>query len=258
MEADGEEDEATTPDGTSEAVTSPPEPITIPILRSALWMVATSVVLLVAHVIVTLLASDVPAERTYSFKQFHRLFNVAGEGNIPTWWSQSLLLLAAGAVLVRAIIARSDRERDTRYWIALVPVFVYLSIDEGSAIHELAMDPVRDWLGIGSGFLAYAWVVPFGFATLVFAAIFVRFLIRLPSLGRLWIALGGIIYVVGALGFEMVGARYGPELSGRNHGLLMVVEEGLENAGIIAFLVGVGFCLQGATASRSRSFRVVR
>lgn len=130
------------------------------------------------------------------------LWNVDAEVSIPTWFAQSLLIVAAGLLF---LIAKSTR-RDRLYWYILVGVMIFLSIDEGASIHELLITPMRGLLNIEMGPLYYTWVVVYGLGLGVAGLFFVRFYVRLGRKTRWLLAVSLAVFLVGALGMEMVGA----------------------------------------------------
>jgi hypothetical protein len=153
------------------------------------------------------------------------------EGNVPTWFSSSLLLacaIAAGAIARDAATWR-------RHWWGVAVVFGYASMDEAAEIHE--------HLGglIGThGVLYFDWVV-FAVAVLILLSVlYLRFVIALPRATRLGLIVAGILYIGGAVGMELpLGwwtERFGNE--GLGYALIDWFEEILEMIGAtLALLV---------------------
>jgi len=172
-------------------------------------------------------------------------FDLNSENNIPTWYSSSALLLASALLAMIALVKLQWQETYARHWVVLAVIFLFLSMDEAASIHEkgselalLIMPSLVDF-GYLSRYLYFAWVVfgvPF---VLLFSLAYLRFLIHLPAKTRSLFVLAGIIYVGGALGVEMLGARdfylYG---EGRPlvHSMLILWEEGFEMFGIVVFI----------------------
>lgn len=159
------------------------------------------------------------------------------EVSIPTWWSQTQLLIAAALL---AYIARWSTRR--RYWIALSAIFVVMSLDEGSSLHELlAAGDVREALGIpDSGPLALTWYVPIGVVVLVLVAVFLRFYLRLPGATRLGLAVAAVLFVGGSVGVEMISSDFltndDHSPHSRTYTALTAAEEGLEILGVTALI----------------------
>lgn len=167
------------------------------------------------------------------------LFDIGVDGNVPTVYSGFAMLVC---VLLLALIAHGSRLNhsiDSWYWIGLMLVFLFLSIDELAALHERLIYPLRDRFH-ASGALYYTWVVPYGAAALAFALAYVRFLTRLPPKTARLFVLAGSTYVAGAVGLEMVGGWYlSAQVDQHRDGIFIVlqtIEEGLEMFGIVVFL----------------------
>lgn len=173
-------------------------------------------------------------------KGFIPLFHVATEGNVFTYFSALLLLLAA---LLLGWIGRSASLRGepfARHWTALAVFFVLLSVDDATAVHERLIVPVRELLGLG-GLLYFAWVIPGALLVLAVAAAFFRFFRRLPRDARRHFALGAAFFVGGAIGMELLGGLHyeGHGDQTVTYSVLTTVEESMELAGILVFLRGL-------------------
>jgi hypothetical protein len=172
------------------------------------------------------------------FVQFVRLFSVAREANIPTWFT-AIMLFSAAALL--SGIAEDERQqgkrRFLRHWWVLAVGFLYMSLDEVAMIHELTMRPLRDLLHT-RGLLYDAWLIPASVIVVLVPVAYARFLTDLPSRIRLGFILSGAIYVAGALGIEFVGSYltdYHPE-ERLLRGAFATLEEFLEMSGIVLFV----------------------
>lgn len=162
--------------------------------------------------------------------------NVDAEASLPTWASSMGLLLAAGLML--GISFNADRWR--RYWLGLSLLFVALSIDEAVAFHEKTVEPLRDALDLGGVFF-FAWVIPAGIAVAVLALILRRFLWAIDPPERWILMLAAVLYVGGALGFELIGGAIADSQGQRNvtYVTVVTIEELLEMVGIVVFLFGL-------------------
>src|SRR5262245_49102953 len=86
------------------------------------------------------------------------LFSANAESTIPTWFSVLLIFMAA---VLLGIIAKGKWELGDRFkydWMALSIIFIYLSMDEGAAIHEIIVDPLQA-IFHPTGYLAFGWQV---------------------------------------------------------------------------------------------------
>ena len=143
------------------------------------------------------------------------------------------------ASLLLLIIGAKHRSNGTNYvpWLALAVIFLFLAVDETAKIHERFLIPVRTAFDL-TGLLYDAWVVPYGIAVVVFVIAFSRFLFRLPKETTRWFIASGAIYVTGALGFEMLGAKYVESYGEENivYAMIYTCEELLEMFGIALFV----------------------
>ena len=168
------------------------------------------------------------------------------EHSLPAWYS-SVLMLGIGAVL--ALIARLLRReggRDTRRWSLLALIFVAMAVDEAVSFHEVLIDPVRNLVN-GSGIFHFAWVIPGAIGVFALGLYFLPFLLRLPRRVSWLFVASGALYVGGALGLEMVGGAMADAFGTASPAYIaaFVVEEGLEIAGLTAFLLSL-FAFIGA------------
>ena len=162
-----------------------------------------------------------------------RLFDLAREGNVPTW-VQSYTLLGCGALAALVAFAEWQHRSPFRVHWALTALFcVYLSADEAASIHEMAVRPLRSAFHTG-GLLYYPWIVVGAAAALAVAVASHRFIRSLPPRTRRTVIIAAVVYVTGALGVEALGGMYAETHGQRNltYGLITTVEETLEMAGM--------------------------
>ena len=168
-------------------------------------------------------------------EQFTLLFDFDYERNIPSFFSTILLFTSA---LLLLTLTMSIKERGEHfYWMGLTAIFFFLTIDEFASIHEELIPIVRNSLGT-SGYLHFAWVIPYGVGVLVIGAIYLRHLLRLPAAVRNLLVISAILYVGGALGFEMLGAKLADHsgIKTLSYAMLYTIEESLEMLGISVFI----------------------
>ncbi len=120
-----------------------------------------------------------------------RLFDLNKEANIPTWYS-SLILFISSCLLFFISYYKGNKDSNQKYWKVLAIIFLYLSVDESSSIHETLNNPVRSLLHL-SGIFYWSWIVPAAFVLVILFFYFFRFL------------LSATIFVIGAMGLEMIG-----------------------------------------------------
>ncbi|WP_299040072.1 hypothetical protein [uncultured Pseudokineococcus sp.] len=205
--------------------------------RALLWLLLPIAVLLVlASFSATLVG--LASAGTDPFVGYERLMAalaVDAETTIPAWFSVSLLLLCA---LLLVDVARTTRLEGSRWrwhWAALAVVFAYMSMDEGSRLHETGSS-VLEAAGIDTG-LRFGWVALAIPVMLVFLVLMIPFLLALPRRTALRFVLAGTVFVGGAVGMEFAGG-WAWDTAGEQSALyagISSVEELLEMVGAILF-----------------------
>lgn len=166
-----------------------------------------------------------------------RLFNLSEEGNVPTWFSATTLLLCAALLGITWRVVRAAGEQYTRHWAGLALMFLFMAVDEGASIHELLILPLRS-LFAAERALYFAWVIPYGIAVAFFALAYLRFLRALPRRTGLLMLAAGLLFVAGALGMEML-SPYIYDWTGEVSlpmFVMLLVEETLEMLGVAVFI----------------------
>lgn len=196
---------------------------------------------------------------SYSYDESHlktliNLFDVDMEQNIPTFYSSFQLVLASGLLLV---IAKTSRLLDKSFWpwYGLSAIFLFLSIDEFVSLHEHLTNITRNLLHT-SGYFYYAWVIPYTVALFTLLAVYFRFLLKLPKRSLILFVASGILFVTGAIGFELLG---GHEDQINGDGTFIYVfdalfEEGLEMIGIALFIYALLDYIENTYEKLSISF----
>ncbi len=196
------------------------------------------------------------------------MFNMAFEGNVPTYFTSLTMVCCATLLIAIGLATRARHAPYALHWIGLGVIFVYLSFDELLQLHERLIEPVRTSLGL-SGALFFAWVVPYAVLLGALVVLYAGFLLHLPR-RTMWLIVGaGIIYVSGAVGVEMLGAPFyeaiGYEQIRRAPAvltaspwltLLQTVEELLEMAGLVAFIYALTSYM--SESADGFSLRIVR
>lgn len=202
------------------------------VVRGALWVIVPGLVL----------ASTAGQYAHYVLGHDHvfgavERFSLDGEGNVPSWYSATTLLICAALLGFIAAARRQTGDRWWRHWGALSVLFLYLSIDEGASLHELAVEPVRNLLGVG-GYLYWAWVIPGMVAVGLIGVSYRRFVRALPRETRRRFLWAAGLFVGGALGMEMLSGPWAEAHGRRNAGfaVFFTIEETLELAAVAIFL----------------------
>jgi hypothetical protein len=187
---------------------------------------------------------------------FGRQLNLNNENNIPTWYSSSALLLSA---MLLTVIGLAKKQGDNPYafhWLGLAGIFFYLSLDEAASLHEMTMPLLKPLLkadGYIHGLLYYPWVILGAIFMLIIALAYLRFLTALPLQTKYLFVTAGTLYVGGALGIEILGARYNYIQGTENftYAIFVVAEEGFEMIGIVIFIYAL-LCYLGSSLSSLR------
>jgi hypothetical protein len=186
-------------------------------------------------------------------RAFARLAIVDSENNLPTFFNFTLLVgvLFLLTFLTLRALAAGDRWRG--YWLGLVLLFLVLAYDEAGQLHE-ELIKLMGWFMIASGYLYFSWVIPAGIFVLAVGLAYLRFVLALPRLEGSLSILGGGLYLVGAIGTEMVGGnhawQHGMEVPA--YMLIATVEEAFEMLGLIFF----GYALLRLVSDRDGMIRL--
>ena len=191
------------------------------------WLVTgfalTAFALLLVHSVITLYHYQIEELEWIPWRQ---LFDVDEENNLPTWFSGFLLGVTSFWIWIAAEDKRRTSDRWWIHWKALALGFFVLSIDEIAGLHE-SFNTVTD----------ATWAIPGGILALLVGLTFFSFLWSLPTATRNAFFLAGCIYVGGAVGVEILGAPMDADTMTYN--LTTVVEEGMEMAGVLLFLMAL-------------------
>ena len=118
-------------------------------------------------------------------------------------------------------------------------MFLYLAADEAASLHELFIPPGGELLGKDRpGIFFYAWVIPYGALVVGLGIYFLGFFLRLPMATKVRFFLAGVLYVGGALGFEMIEGVEDQLYGHKNdaYAVMATIEEGMEMVGVIVFI----------------------
>ena len=135
-----------------------------------------------------------------------RLFRLGSEDNVPTWVSALLLLLASLLIALVALQHKTHKLPMRLRWKFLAGIFLFLSIDEAGAIHDLVYLNLAQRFGSPEGLFHYTWVIPYGILCVFFLVAYLPLLAYLPARTRRLFVVAGLVYVGAALGLEMTAA----------------------------------------------------
>jgi len=165
------------------------------------------------------------------------LFDLDVEGNIPSLFSSVSILLCSGLLYIIGTAHMKDNNKESYYWKGLAAIFLFLALDEGAAIHERLVGPMKEIMK-GTGYPYFTWVIPYLIFSTGIGLIYMRFLLNLPNKYRLLIIISGIIYIIGALGFEPITPYYYEVYHKKDiiFSTIIMVEESFEMIGILLFI----------------------
>jgi hypothetical protein len=200
-------------------------------------------------IFLVLLFSNVALNVARYYCGFHSIvvsaFNFGSEHNLPTYYSSVTLLFCGILLAVVAVAFKKKRQKYAVHWSVLSALFVYLSLDEMLEIHEQIVKPLQAKLHT-RGMLRYPWVIPFGILLVIFVLSYSGFLKNLPNRIRTLFIVSGTIYVLGAMGIEMLGGRCVEIHGWDNFGYAMyqTVEESFEMLGTNLFAYAIATCIK--------------
>ncbi|MBZ0308985.1 MAG: hypothetical protein K8I82_23170, partial [Anaerolineae bacterium] len=179
----------------------------------------------------------VGTDSTYWLYNLVEICNSNREESIPTWYAVVLLLVCAVLLFIIARAKRHSNERYSGRWFVLGLIVLYLSIDEGAAIHEIFSTPVEELLQ-PTGYLSFGWIwigVPL---LIVFVLAYLKFFWHLPAQTRRLFLLAGILYVTGAVVIESISANqwYLDGDASLTYSTISMIEELFEMLGVVVFI----------------------
>lgn len=171
-----------------------------------------------------------------------RIFNLDDERSIGTWFS--VVILATGGLLALAT-ARQIRSQDiglTAGWALVGVIMVAMSAEELIALHEGTIPYLRTMFST-SGYLHFAWVILGAPLALIVLFIGWPLMRRLTPPIRRQLLIAAAIFLLGAVGTELVGGKIASEdrQGTFTYAVITAIEEALE---ILAVLVGIDALLR--------------
>ncbi len=201
----------------------------------------TSVLFLAAVLLLTIIHSIVLA---FFFQaddpgliDFVRWFDLDIERNIPSLYSSAAILVCSFLFFLIACLEKATSSHDKLNWIGLALVFLFLSVDEASELHEAIGHITENYIH-ATGLLYFPWIVPYSVMTLAFTLLYLKFIMRLPGKTAELFFLSGCMYLTGAIVFDMLGGREA-EVHGFDsftYCILYTAEEFLEMTAIVLLI----------------------
>ncbi|MCT2584276.1 hypothetical protein [Actinophytocola gossypii] len=208
------------------------EPRVVRLRKVAWWVLGVTVLLnVLSMAIPALIDHPLTTERG----EIRVYFDVFSEGNLPTWWSVALLVLAAVSHAVAGGLAVAARLRGAWAWFVSAVVLGALSLDDHTSLHERLERIGKDWVTF-ERFPGY-WLVPGIIAGVVIAVALGLLAWRLSGMTRWCMILGLGLLLGSAMGMELVqGLLVAQGESGPIYVLVLHAEELGENLGVLLMI----------------------
>ncbi len=205
--------------------------------RKITWcLISVASILVLVHILILITFYIINDPGRFDFIE---MFDLDYEGNIPTLFSSFLLLLSAMLLWLCGYGEQvyANEKNNKPYWCALSIIFVFLSIDEGTRLHEEIGDVIENYVD-AEGFLYFPWVIPYSIGVALIGIVYIPFLRSIPEKTKTRIILSAIIYLAGAVGMDILSAREADinDTTTITYSLMYTIEEILEFAGIILFI----------------------
>ena len=134
------------------------------------------------------------------------IFDLNREANFPTFFATFTLFLCSGLFTLIYLSEKENSKYSARYWLGLAVVFLFLSFDESLSFHERLSTPIREFAHLNE-YLYFAWVIPYGVLSFILFLVYLKFLFNLPVRYRNLFLVSGTVFITGAIGFELFGAK---------------------------------------------------
>lgn len=203
------------------------------LMRCLTWVV---VAIVAVHLVLMVLRFGFGHDTVFGLV---RLFDLDRESNVPTWVTCILLVLVAALLgLTGAHLARAG-DRWARHWTALGWIFALMSLDEMAGIHERVGKMLAGVIHV-EHWIRFVWPIPAVVLLIVLFLVYRPWFAALDRATRRGILGAAAVYLLGALGVEVVGGAYwargGPRTLDVIYASITTVEETLEMAGLLLFV----------------------
>jgi len=198
--------------------------------------VSPLVVISVVLIIVNTLLHIIQYQFGFSKTIFEEFF-LDEENNIPTYFATFILLISSLLLMLIGMYHKKSNGKNRFYWNFLSIIFLVLSIDEMSALHERLIYYVRILLN-PSGFFYFGWLIPALAMVIILSIVYLKFFLQLPKKTKYSFLLAAILYLMGVFVLEAIGGNFFESFGGDNlsYAMITTVEETLEMAGVIVFI----------------------
>lgn len=201
------------------------------------FLVATSCVVVAMGTLANVFIYQIASSPDEPLARVAKRFDLVNEPSLHQWYGCLIFSISSALLAVIAIKQWTIRDVNRFHWAALAMIFLGLSIDDAVMIHEMAVNPVKNYLGT-SGVLSIAWIIPGALFVVIVAAAYAGFLARLDRRTRWLMIFSGAIFVSGAIVMEMPGGVFYEQyrFSTWHYITSYAIEELLELTGISLFV----------------------
>lgn len=167
------------------------------------------------------------------------LFDLDLEVGLYTWFSTINLSLASILLGLLGFAKFVQNDRMRFHWILLSVIFMGLSIDEHSSIHEKISGMLSGMIET-SGLFNFVWVIPAMVACTIGLVFYIPFIRSFPPRLRTYLILSAATFLTGAIGMEMLGGAVFEQSEDAwqsfSYRSLVTIEEALEGGAVILFI----------------------
>lgn len=155
------------------------------------------------------------------------------ENSLPTLWSVQMLALMTILITIRALIGIQLGEPSWA-WLVTILAAGFITIDEGLAIHEELIEPVRTALDTG-GLLYQAWMIPYAGLVGIGVVALSPLIRSIETDLRDRVFAAAAVFLLGAFGMEAIGGSVidSGDFESVSYSVIVTLEEGFEMVGVI-------------------------
>lgn len=189
------------------------------------------------HLLVQYLNMDVYHQQNGQVFELSNRFDMDDESSLPTWFSEILFLTIAVSAFFASWLSRNAVRK---VWIVVGAVSLLAAIDEIATLHEFVLQSVHVifFKNAPPAGLNNAWAIMAPFILLAFAFLAWRAWQALPRRTTIILITAGVIFLLGALGIDMLTDMVN-EQTFLYQGALVALEESMELFGGAVVLYGI-------------------
>ncbi len=196
----------------------------------------TVLILLTFHVMAVIVMLTLENKTVLKYMS---IFYFDTERNLPSTYSALAIAFCAYLLWEISSLKTEIFNKRSKYWKFISVTFLFLAIDEYTSIHEHAGHIVK--LFSDKVFPFHGWYIPLLAALGLISIFFMKFYFQLPKTTRLNFLYSGVIFITGAVGFDILSAIVLENYEdGLNKSIIIytcvTIEELLEMIGIIFFM----------------------